>query len=175
MEISVPSGGRVDVWVAALDSNGNRLSEVGSAEVPLVIVGAGGEPKVVTPPTGNDKAAPVKAPRSVTPPHERPLYLQWWVWGGATLVAAAGTGYFGMRAIDGRDSLQKMTAERPRWDVFQDTIATTRRDVLITNIGFGVTGALGLTAAILFVTRPHASVAPMNVEHGAGVAMEGRF
>jgi hypothetical protein len=173
MEISVPSGARVDVWVAALDSNGNRLTEVGSAEVPLVIVGTGGGSKVVTPTPAKTK--PVKAPGSLTPPYERPLYLQWWVWGSATLVAAAGTGYFGMRAIDGRDSLQKMTAENPRWDVFQDTIATTRRDVLITNIGFGVTGALGVTAAILFVTRPHASVAPMSVEHGAGVAMKGRF
>ncbi|HTL33316.1 MAG TPA: hypothetical protein VL326_09335 [Kofleriaceae bacterium] len=178
MEIAVPSGARIDVWVAALDKHGNRIAAVGSSEVPLVIVGKSRGDDVTPPPPVDDKKKPDKQkpePHVVKVEHPRPLYLQWWLWGGATLVAAGATSYFGVQAINGRDALQEMTGQTPKWDVFQDKIASTKRDVLITNIGFGVTGALGLTAAILFVTRPHSSLGPMQVDHGAGVAMRGSF
>ncbi|HTL35457.1 MAG TPA: hypothetical protein VL326_20155 [Kofleriaceae bacterium] len=176
IEIAVPTGGRIDVWVAALDKHGNVIATVGSSDVPLVIVGTKPDGQIVTPPTGDGKKKPPPTePHTVTVAHPRPLYLQWWLWGTATIVAAGATGYFGMQAINGRDALQEMTAQTPSWDGFQAKISSVRRDVLITNIGFGVTGALGVTATILFVTRPHSSVGPMPVDHGAGVAMKGSF
>jgi len=185
MEIAVPTGARTDVWVAAVDKHGNRLAEVGSSDVPLVIVG-NAKPDVK--PDGKPDAKPDGKPdgkpdervagtpiRTRTVVHERPLILQWWLWGGMTVLAGAATTYFGMQAIDGRDSLQTMTDGTPNWDEFQSTRSRTERNVLITNIGFGVTGVFGLAAAILFVTRPSPSVEPMPVEGGAGVAMRGRF
>jgi len=39
--IELPHGKRLDLRVAALDENGNRVVEVGSADVPLVIVRSG--------------------------------------------------------------------------------------------------------------------------------------
>jgi len=49
--IELPAGARLDVRVAVIDEKGNRLAELGSREVPIVIVGK------APPPTKNPPAA----------------------------------------------------------------------------------------------------------------------
>src|SRR5262249_45632049 len=70
---ALSSGGRIDARIAALDVHGNRLVEIGSREVPIVIVGDAPPPVV---------ARPAPPPRAVAPvavhAERRPLYLRWW-------------------------------------------------------------------------------------------------
>jgi hypothetical protein len=173
--IDLPKGKRLDLRAAALDEHGNRLVELGSDDVPIVVIGV------------EDKAKP-EAPVPVVPvtkpaEHERPVYVQWWLWGGAT-VAIAGVGlYFGIDAYRAKTDLDALNADSQHhtFDEAKAVESRGHRDALITNISFGVAGAAAITTAILYLTRPHTEqervthVTPVPVRGGAAVSLEVPF
>ena len=78
--IDLPKGKRLDLRVQALDENGNRVAQLGTADVPIVIVGPQGEPHGVVTEHG-----PIVEHEHVRDAPARPLYLRWWLWGGAAV------------------------------------------------------------------------------------------
>jgi hypothetical protein len=181
--IQLPAAKRLDLRVAALDDKGNRLVELGSADVPIVIISSGA---VVTDRTIERPPPPPPPPPPPAPPdHERPIYLQWWLWGGAAVaLGGIGTG-FGIAAISNKHDLEALNAEsqQHQFREAKDVESRMRRDVLLTNIGYVAAGAFAVTAGVLFVTRPRAaavtengtSVAPIPVQGGGVVVMKGHF
>lgn len=178
VEISLPAGARLDLRVAALDEHGNRLAELGSAEVPIVIVGSTAKPDpvvVVTPPV-----APAK-PRPSEPTRARPLYAKWWLWGGGAIVLAGGATYFGLDGLARKSELEDLNASSPShtFDEAKRVERRARRDFLLANIGFGVAGALAVTAAILFITEPSgketARVGAAPLDGGGAIVFGGSF
>lgn len=169
--IALPPGRRLDARIAVVDEHGNRLAEVGSAEVPVVVLGT-----AVADPT--PKRPPERPSR---PAAERPLYKQWWLVGGvAAAFGIAGTA-FALDAYFTHDRLEQMNAESENhsFDEAKALESRARRGVLFANIGWGTAGALGITAAILFVTRPDTSerrsIAAVPLAHGGAVVFGGRF
>jgi hypothetical protein len=178
ISIALPAGARLDLRVAALDNKGNRLVELGSKEVPIVIVGAGG----ATATKVAKHVPPPPVPRA--PAHARPTYLQWWLWGGATVVFGGAATYFGMSAISAKNDLDhlNMTSQNHTFDEAKDLEQAARTHVLLTNIGIGVAAACGVTAGILYLTRPRVvterritTLAPVPIQGGGAVVLGGQF
>jgi len=179
--IALPAGARLDLRIAALDERGNRLAELGTRDVPIVIVGTGAKPPRKG---GADRevGAVVAPPRA--PPRARPLGWKWWLWGtGAVVVAGAAT-YFGIDALRAKDELDELNANSPShtFDEAQDVEARARRGVLFANIGYGVAGALAITATILFLTEPDAPTRERNtavravpIPGGGALVLGGHF
>jgi hypothetical protein len=149
--VALPAGARLDVRIAALDPHGNRLAELGSREVPIVILGKAPPPR--------EGRAIVKAPPPPPPPPPRaprPLYLRWWTWtAGAVAFGAAGT-YFGIDAVLAKrelDDLNRRSIEHT-FDEAKAVEGRARRDVLFANIGWGAAGVLAVGAGILYLTEP---------------------
>lgn len=160
IKIELDVGKRIDLRLHAVDEYGNRVVELGSKDVPIVITSSG-----TTTPIGPDPNDPNKPkPPTPPPPPEEPAawYATWWVWGIATGVTALGTGYFAWRVRSGIGDLDTVFANSydHEWNDAQDIEGTTRRDVLITNIGLGLTGALLVGTAIFYLTRPTSDEAP---------------
>jgi hypothetical protein len=133
--LPLPSGARIDARVTALDDHGNQLVELGAAE-PIVILG--------------EAPRPVVAPAVVVHPDRRPIYRRWWPYAAATVAFGGATAYFGWSAYAAAIDLRHVTSDR-------DAAVTTdrgRRDTLLTNIGFGVTGACAIAAGVMYLTRP---------------------
>lgn len=148
--ISLPAGARIDLRVVALDDKGNRLAEVGSADVPIVIVGTA--PPVVVGP----KRPPPKPKTTASPRSPRPLYLKWWLWGGTAVAFAGGATYFAFGARSAKQELDELNAHSVdhRFDEATAIEDRGKRDALLTNIGYGAAGALAVVSAILFLTEP---------------------
>jgi hypothetical protein len=168
IQIDLPRGARIDLRVQALDEHGNRVAELGTTDVPIVILGAHAvAAKPVTTPA---------APRAVNP---RPLYLRWWLWGGAAVAIGAGATYFGLSARDETDRLAALNAnsfDHPFTEA-SSLASDARRDAMIFNVGMGVAGAVAIGAAILYLTEPHAEahVAAVPAQGGGAVVVGGRF
>jgi len=183
--IALPPGNRIDARVIALDANGNRLVEIGSREVPIVIIGepapvvAGAKPApVATPPP-----APRPAPRvELAPRHlpRRPIYLRWWPYAAATGAFAGATAYFWWSAYSDARDLQRLSLDHaagsPEFRRLQDR---GERATLITNIGFGATAACALAAGVLYLTRPRARtearITAVPVHAGGALVLGGTF
>ncbi|MEO8699479.1 MAG: hypothetical protein ABI867_05520 [Kofleriaceae bacterium] len=174
-KIALPKGKRLDIRIAALDSNGNHVAELGSVDVPIVIVG---------PATSGGVAKPrVVVTRPSTPAKPRPLYLRWWLWGAAT-VAVAGAGvYFGLDAVSAKNDLDELnaTSSNHTFDEAKDVESHARRSVLLTNIALGTAGGLAVVTAILYLTRPTTKpqerrvvLAPLR-DGGAAIVFGGGF
>jgi hypothetical protein len=171
--VALPAGARIDLRVVALDDKGNRLAEVGSADVPIVIVGSGGAPPVV----------PAKPPAKIvveTPRSPRPLYLKWWLWGGAAVALAGGATYFAFGARSAKSELDELNAHSVDHDFDEAKSIESRgkRDALLTNIGYGAAGAFAVVSVILFLTEPRASeerrvttVTPVPIRGGGAVVL----
>ncbi len=175
--IELPKGKRIDLRVTALDDHDNRLVEVGSKEVPIVIVGKP-EPSdavIIAP-------KPPK-PKPVKPYNPRPLYLQWWLWGGASVVFLGAGGYFGIDAVRTKNKLDALAAESSNhtFDEAKEIESRARRSVLLTNISLIAGGAFGITAGVLYLTRPRQTterrlaVTPVVHSSGAGLVLGGLF
>jgi hypothetical protein len=178
--IELPAGARLDVRVAVVDEHGNRLAELGSREVPIVILGRGARPG---PGGGTVVRGPPEGPRPPSPPRSpRPLYLRWWMWaGGAIAFGAAGT-LFGLDAVLAKGELDDLNRNSiaHSFDEAKDVEGRARRGVLLANIGWGAAGALAIGAGILYLTEPRAArgerrvtVAP--VRGGGALVLGGRF
>lgn len=174
--VELPAGARLDVRIAALDEHGNRLAELGSREVPIVILGKAPPP----PPPGVDG---LEVPPPPPPAREpRPLYLKWWMWAGTAIAFGAGAAYFGVDAWLAKrelDDLNRNSVEHS-FDEAKDVEAHARRSVLLTNIGWGAAGVFAAGATILYLTEPRAprgerrvTVAP--VRGGGALVLGGRF
>lgn len=174
--LELPEGARLDVRIAVVDQHGNRLAELGTREVPIVVLG-----KAQPPPAGAVAKAPVKLPPP-PPRSPRPVLLRWWVWGiGALTIGAAGT-YFGVDAWLAKrelDDLNRNSIEHS-FDEAKDVEARGRRGALFANIGWGAAGALAIGAGILYLTEPRPArgerrvmVAP--VRGGGALVLGGRF
>jgi len=180
IEFALPTGGRLDLRVAALDEKGNRLAELGSADVPIVIIGKQADkPKIVVtpPPPGKQPAPQVPAP-------ERPLYWKWWLWGGGAVVFAGAATYFGIDGLAAKSDLEDLNAHSPNhsFDEAKDVERRARRDFLLANIGYGVAGALAITATILFLTEPDrpssketSRVTAVPLDGGGAIVLGGTF
>ncbi|HEY0251166.1 MAG TPA: tetratricopeptide repeat protein [Kofleriaceae bacterium] len=159
--IALPNGARLDLRVQALDAHGNRVVELGSAEVPIVITGG----KVVV-------AKPVVIARPIT--HEapavagRPAVLSWWLWGGVAVVFAGASTYFGLEARSETNQLSDFNAHSGDHTFTEatDLADKAKRNALFCNIGIGVAGAFAIGATILYLTEPRTetriSIAPTS-------------
>jgi len=179
--LELPDGARIDLRIAALDTMGNRVAELGTADVPIVIIGskkAGSDIKRV-----GTKLDRLVLPPPPPPPQQRPLYLQWWVWGGATVVFAGAGSVLGLAAITAKNDLAELNATSPShtFDEAKELESTARNRVLFTNITYGAAAVCGITAAILYLTRPRATterrtaIVPVPVGRGGAIVLEGSF
>ena len=170
IKLALPNGKRLDLRVQALDEHGNRVVELGSADVPIVITGAA--PDVVA------AKKPVEIHHE-EPPAARPLYLRWWLW-GAVGVAFAGAGtYFGIEARTDANALTALNAASQQ-HVFteaQDLESRARREALFCNIGLGAAGAFAIGATILYLTEPRMEtrISAVPTHGGAAVVYGGTF
>jgi len=173
-EIALPPGKRIDARVIALDAHGNRLIEIGSKEIPIVIIG---EPAPIVAAPRPAPAPPPPAPRTVDVASRRfhvarrPLYLRWWPYAAATAAFAGATAYFWWSAYSDARDLHRVSLDHAEQSPeFQSLKDHGERATLFTNIGFGVTGACALATGVLFLTRPraHAEVRVTAVPVAAG-------
>ena len=173
-DIALPSGRRIDVRLFALDVHGNRLVEIGSREVPIVVLGDAPPPVVpVAPPP---RPAPVAQTVAA-----RPLYLRWWPYAAAGVAALGATGYFAWSVHSDTDELDRLNADsvHHRFGEARDVEDRARRNALFTNIGLGVTGALAIAAGVLYLTTPRdraeTRAAAVPLPGGGAVVLGGTF
>jgi hypothetical protein len=152
--IALPHGHRLDLRVQALDAHGNRVVELGTTDVPLVITGA--EPAPI--------AKVIPKPKPIEPEHPRPVLLRWWLWGTAAVAFAGAGTYFGFAARSNRDELATIDANSSEHQFSQAQKLQTKinRELLAFDIGLGVGGAFAIGAAILYLTRPHSYEQPQQ-------------
>ncbi len=177
--IELPRGRRLDVRIAALDARGNRVVELGSKDVPIVILGKVAEshvavvtPQPPPPPTGKP-AQPVATAGS------RSILLSPWLYGalaGASLGASALFVIGAHGAASDLDAIGKDTQHHTQSEAVA-VESRGRRDALLANLGLAATGAFAITAAILYATRPHdhVEILPVPVRGGAAVTLEVPF
>lgn len=174
--IELRAGKRIDVRVVGLDPHGNRLIEVGTEDVPVVIVAADAATKPAVVP--RDRVTP-----PVKPARTRPLIATWWLWGGIAVAFAGTAGYFAYDARAATDELDRLNADSSNHQFTEamEVESRARRDVLFANIGFGIAGAAAIAATILFLTEPgqprerSITATPVPVHGGGAVVVEVPF
>jgi hypothetical protein len=173
IKIALPQGDRLDLRVQALDEHGNRVVELGSKDVPIVITHA--KPDI---PKKDDK----KTPPTIVhhePGVQRPLYLRWWMWTGAAVAFAGAGTYFGWQAHTDTDALSTLNAESQShmFTEASDLAKRAKREALFFNIGWSAAGVFAIGATILYATRPdlETRVAVVPQQGGAAVVYGGAF
>ena len=153
-KIVLPHGQRLDLQVQAIDEYGNRVFELGSKAVPLVITGSAEH--VV-------KHQQTTQPGHHEPPQPRRWYWQWYVWGGVAVASAAVSGVFAYETkqnIDQWNVFSRNSLDHVYGDA-QSLETSARRDLLIANIAAGTAGVFALGSVVLFLTRPHLEQLPI--------------
>jgi hypothetical protein len=169
-KILLPHGHRLDLQVQALDANGNRVFELGSQTVPLVITGTDDGTTVVKQPTSKHHE----------PAHERAWYFRWYAWGTVAIASAAVSGVFAYETkqnLDKLDLLNRSSLDHSFGDA-QAVESDAKRDVLIADIAAGAAGAFALGTVILYLTRPHLEhlpVAAVPMRDGGALVIGGHF
>jgi len=149
-DVTLPAGRRIDARVAALDVHGNRLAEIGSKDVPIVIISDA--PPVVAP-----APAPALRPtRVVVHAAPRPVYLTWWAHAAAGGVFGVAAVYFAWSTLSDANEIERLNADSALHQFAEVQAVEDRghRHALFTNIGLGAAGAFGIAAGILYLTRP---------------------
>lgn len=191
VKLELERGKRLDLRLHAVDKYGNRVVELGSRDVPIVITSSG----EVKPDIPVVREAPPKEP----PPSPRPWYLGPWTWGSATVVAAGVGGYFGYRThadLSDLDHLNANSLAHP-WSEAQALEERANRDLLVTQIAIGAAGVFAIGTVILYLTRPEpaareersgttaatrrragartTTIAPVPMQGGGAVVLGGLF
>lgn len=169
-KLALPAGKRLDLRVQALDAHGNRIVELGSTEVPIVITG------------GATPIEPVVAKKIVktrAPEVERPLYLRWWLWGTVGIAFAGAGTYFGIQARSDANDLSALNAasQQHTFTEASDLESRAKREALFCNIGLAAGGAFALGATILYLTRPdtETQISAVPTQGGAAVVVGGAW
>jgi hypothetical protein len=159
--IALPKGKRLDVRLVGLDEHGNRVVELGSEDVPIVIVAESG--------SGSGGA---RRPRTVRGelreydgPQKRPFFTRWQLYaGGAVLFGGIAAG-FGLAARSNANELDQLnaTSQDHRFSEAQDLESAGRRDATLCNVGLGVAAAMGATAVFFAVFDRHPPRRPYYV------------
>lgn len=172
--IALPAGRRIDARVAALDANGNRLVELGSKDVPVVILG-NAAPSAAAP-----RATPAAPkPEAVATSPSLPLYRRWWPYAiGAAVLGGTG-GYFAWQAKRDADEANDLIAAHGSKAAFDDATDRGERHTRFANIGVGVAGALAITSGVMFWLAPRERREPqlsaVPVAGGGTLVFGGRF
>jgi hypothetical protein len=179
IKLDLETGKRIDLRLQAVDKYGNRVVELGSKDVPIVITSSGTTKQVVDP---NDAKIVKSKPVHVEPAQPRPWYLTWWVWGITTVVATGAGGYFAWQTrqdVQDLHHLNENSLAHP-WSDAQEVESRARRDLLVTNFVAGAAGVFALGTAILFFTRPDTSESSSRVsitptQSGGAIVYGGHF
>jgi hypothetical protein len=190
IKLELERGKRLDLRVQGLDEYGNRVIELGSKDVPIVITSSGPEPPEppeppVKPDKPDDKDRELVTNKRESPPPPpatpRAWYLQWWVWGTVGVIATGTGGYFAWRTNQDLDEIKHLNAnslDHP-WSDEQAVERRARRDLLVTDIAGGAAGVFMLGAIVLYMTKPdvttqeHVSAVP--VRGGGAIVLGGHF
>jgi len=171
-DITLPAGRRINARVAALDEHGNRLVEIGSKDVPIVIISEAPPPVV---------ALVAKPTRVVVHAAARPFYLQWWPSAAVAGVFGGAAGYFAWSARGDANELTRLNADSANHQYGEAKAIEDRGHLhaLFTNIGLGAMGAFGITAGVLYLTRPRdhieTRIAAAPTPGGGAIVFGGTF
>jgi hypothetical protein len=175
--VELPRARRLDLRVAALDERGNRLVELGSVDVPIVIVDA-------TAPAELEPKPRVIEPKQVAapPPKPRPRWGSWRTWGiaaGASVVGAAAFGILTKQDIDRLNYLNAHSLDYAYSDE-QAAESRARRDLVVTEVFAAAAGVFAIGTFVLYLTAPHTSerapsVTAVPVRGGGAIAIGGSF
>ena len=170
--IDLPKGKRLDLRVQALDESGNRVAELGTTDVPIVIV----EPEQ----PGRQLVVKKHTEPKVLvhrDEHPRPLYARWWLWTGVAVAIGGGATYVGLQARDETDQLAQLNANSfdHRYTEASSLESDAKRDAMIFNIGVGVAGAVAglggrdfhVSHALISISAPRRRRRPDNVRASA--------
>jgi hypothetical protein len=173
--IALPRGERLDLRVQALDEFNNRVYELGSKSVPLVITGA--EPEHVV----KHEIVPKKVVHEPEKRSPRNWYWKHQTWGIATVVMAAATGFFAWEVrsdLADLDQLNRNSLDHQYHDA-QVVEANAHRDVLVADITAGAAGVFAVGTILLYLTRPpdvvETPVSAVPVRGGAAIVFGGHF
>lgn len=178
IKLALERGKRLDLRLQGVDEFGNRVIELGSHDVPIVITSSGAEEQQVK---IDDKDRQLVEKKPPPPRAPRPWYFQWWVWGAAAVVATGTTGYFALQAKQDIDEIHYLHAnslDHP-WSDEQAAEDHARTHLLVMNISAGVAGAFAIGTLVLYLTKPdavsseHLSAAP--VRGGGAIVFGGTF
>jgi hypothetical protein len=174
--IALPMGRRLDLRVQALDEFGNRVFELGSKSVPLVITGGEPAPSDLTPKKKLAEKPPEPEMRS-----PRAWYWKHQTWGIATVVMVAATGFFAWEVrsdLADLDKLNRNSLDHPFQDA-QAVESNAHRDVLIADLTAGAAGVFALGTIYLYLTRPpevaETPITAVPVRGGAAIVFGGHF
>jgi hypothetical protein len=178
IKLDLETGHRIDLRLHAVDQYGNRVVELGSKDVPIVITSSGKTKKLVDDQDRQLLLTKKHVEPPPPPPAPRPWYAQWWVWGAGTVVAGGVSGYFAWRTHEDIQDIRHLNENSlvHPWSDAQAVESRARRDLLVANIAGGAAGAFALGALILFFTRPstaeqsHVAITPA---HGGGTLVVG--
>jgi len=178
-DIALPAARRIDARLAALDAHGNRLIEIGSKEVPIVIVGQPG-PEPVAPVVV--AAHPVEPARSrVAAAGPLPVYRRWWPYAAATAVFGGAAGYFAWTARSDSQQLDRLNADsvHHQFSEAKSVEDHARRSALFANIGLGVAGAFAIVSGVMYLAAPHdhleTRITAVPVAGGGAIVYGGNF
>src|SRR5699024_8182710 len=99
----------------------------------------------------------------------------------AGAVLAGATGYFAYAAHADADELRGLIADSAQHDYGEARAVEdrARRNVLLTNVGLGVTAAVALAAGVLYLTTPRdrveTRVAAVPLDGGGALVLGGKF
>lgn len=186
IKLELERGKRLDLRLQGVDEYGNRVIELGSHEVPIVITGSGTDEVSDNVPDKpvkiDEKDRELLLQKKPPPPASpRPWYLQWWAW-GAVAVVATGTGaYFGWQTKQDVDEIEYLHANSLAhpWSDEQAVEDSARTHMLVTNIAAGTAGVFAIGTVILYLTKPdvarteHLTAVP--VRGGGAIVLGGHF
>lgn len=174
--IELDLGRRIDLRLHAVDRYGNRVVELGSKDVPIVITGSG-KAKPIDP-----KDRELLVSKKHEPAQPRAWYWKWWVWGTATVIATGVGGYFAWQTRSDLQRLDYLSSNSLdyRWADAQAVEHSARRNLLVTDIAAGTAGVFALGTVILFLTRPATSESELRAtitptRGGGAVSFGGHF
>jgi hypothetical protein len=174
-EIALPVARRIDAQIAALDAHGNRVFEIGSKDVPIVLVG---EPPPPPPPVAPRPA--VAQVRAAGPSPRVPLYRRWWPYAAASVAFGGAATYFGLTARSDARQLERLNADSVD-HAFREALAIedrARRNASLANAALVGVGVFAITAGVMLAFPPrHAEtrVAAVPVTGGGALVLGGTF